>query len=102
MVALAFALAGIRWYFGVIVWIACGVFFAITALRTPRRGWVLAAALLLFAIVSQAVRFGGNGDVAPSVARVLDPQETLAALRQPARVTQVIAKARGGFERTPG
>jgi hypothetical protein len=96
MVALAFLLSSIRWYFGVITWIALAPFFALTS----RRRWLAAAALFL--VISQAVRFGGGGDMHPFVRRVLDPRSSVGAMQRPADATQVIAKARHGFERTPG
>jgi hypothetical protein len=101
-IALGFALSGIRWYFGVIAWAACGLFFLITALRAPRRGWALLAGAAIFAIMSQAVRVGGGVDVVGPVRRLLDPRETVASLGQPSQVTRAIAKARKGFERSSG
>lgn len=95
MVALTFLLSSIRWYFGVIAWCALAPFFALTS----RRRWLAAAALFL--VISQAVRFGGGGDIHPYIQRMLDPRSAAGAIR-PAQATQVIAKARRGFERTPG
>jgi len=97
-----FALSGIRWYFGAIVWIACGLFFVIAALRTPHRGRVLLVALAIFVVLSQAVRIGGAGDVRGVVDRLLDPRRTVAALQQPSQVTRVIVVAREGFDRASG
>ena len=102
MVALGYALSGVRWYFGAIAWAACGLFFLITALRAPRRGWTLVAGAAIFAIMSQAVRIGGGSDVAEPVRRLLDPRETVASPWRPSQVTHAIAKARKGFERSPG
>jgi hypothetical protein len=102
MVALGYALSGIRWYFGAIAWAACGLFFLIAALRAPRRGWTLLAGAAIFAIMSQAVRIGGGSDAVEPVRRLLDPRETVTSLRRPSQVTHAITKARKGFDRSPG
>jgi hypothetical protein len=96
MIALAFLLSSMRWYFGVIAWVALAPFFVLTS----RRRWLAAAALFL--VISQAVRFGGGGDIHPYIRRVLDPRSSAGAVQRPAQATQVLAKARRGFERTQG
>jgi hypothetical protein len=102
IVALAYALSSIRWYFGMIAWLALGLFFFITALRTQHRVVLLTAALLLFVVVAQAVRLGGREDIPYGVREVLDPRPRIAALWRPSKATQTIKAVRGGFERTQG
>ena len=102
MIALAYALASIRWYFGMIVWLALGLFFVVTALRTQHRVVVLAAAVLLFAVLAQAVRLGGREDIPAGMRELLDPRPRIAALWRPSKAAQTVNIARGGFEHTPG
>jgi hypothetical protein len=102
IVALAYALSSIRWYFGMVVWLALGVFFVVTALRTQRRAVLIAAAVLLFAVIAQAVRLGGQEDIPIGIREILDPRPRIAALWRPSKATQTVTNIRGGFERTAG
>ncbi|HKS26097.1 MAG TPA: hypothetical protein VJZ76_25120, partial [Thermoanaerobaculia bacterium] len=102
IVVLAYALSSIRWYFGLVVWLALGLFFVITALRTRHRVVLIAAAALLFAVLAQAVRLGGQEDIPIGIREMLDPRPRIAALWRPSKATQTVTNIRGGFERTRG
>ncbi|HEY6138545.1 MAG TPA: hypothetical protein VI670_12350, partial [Thermoanaerobaculia bacterium] len=102
IVALAYALSSIRWYFGFVVWLALALFFFFTALRTQHRVAFIAAAVLLFAVLAQAVRLGGREDIPIGIRGMLDPRPRIAALWRPSNATQAISAVRGGFENTPG
>jgi hypothetical protein len=99
MVAIVYALAGIRWYFAAIVWGASAVFFALVTWTAPRRRWAFAASLLLLALLGVSVRLGGT-DMPGIIARVFTPKTT--SEWKPAAATTIVASARQGFERTPG
>src|SRR4029079_8258622 len=102
IITLAYALASIRWYFGLIVWLALALFLVLTALRTQHTVAFIAVAALLFAVLAQAVRLGGREDIPIGIRQVLDPRPRIAALCRPWRATQTIGAVRGGFENTPG
>lgn len=78
MLIVMYELAGVRWYAGVILWIAFAVFVIATRSR--------ARTLALFVLLALAVRLGGATDI-PSLER------------QP---TTVVTEARKGFEASPG
>ena len=99
MLAVLYALAGIRWYFAVIVWGASAVFFALVTWVAPRRGAALAVSLVVFVLMAQFVRIGAR-DMPPAMARVLAP--ATAVQWRPAAATRLVRSARRGFDRTPG
>lgn len=103
MVVLIYPLATLRWYVAVILWAMSAFFFVLTALRMPRRrGWALLAGAALFLLLSQAIRFGGTGDMNPMIERFIDPHTAVDAFRRPVEVTNALKKARNGFEHLHG
>ena len=98
MLASVYALAGIRWYFAAIIWGASAVFFALVSWPARRRGQALAASAVLFVLLSQCVRLGSL-DLPPVIARALNPVTAFQA--EPAAVTNLVGRARRGFEKTP-
>jgi hypothetical protein len=99
MLAVLYALAGIRWYFAAIVWGSSAIFCLVSALRARRRGWALATNAVLFVLLAQSVRLGAL-DLPPTYDRLLNP---MTAVRwRPAAAEAHIADVRYGFETTPG
>ena len=96
--AIVFALAGIRWYFAVIVWGTSAILFLFAAWSAPRRMWALAAGAMLFILLAQSVRLGAL-DTPPQVARLLNPVTALQW--KPEIATQLVAEKRYGFDTTP-
>jgi hypothetical protein len=101
MLALMYAIAGMRWYLGAILWVVGGAFLGLTALTARRRVPTAIAAAVVFVLLSQSLRFGGADDVAPWVQRQLDPRTALSSLGS-MPIASHIAETRRGFETTPG
>ncbi len=99
MLAVLYALAGIRWYFAAIVWASSAIFCLLAALPARRKGWALATNALLFVLLAQSVRLG-TLDLPPSYDRLLNP--ITAVQWRPAAAKAHIADVRNGFETTPG
>ncbi|HET8774901.1 MAG TPA: hypothetical protein VFP80_13960, partial [Thermoanaerobaculia bacterium] len=99
MFAVIFALAGIRWYVAVIAWGAAGIFFVLTALQAPRKGWAFASSALLLVLLAQSIRLGAH-DLQPAYARLLNPMTVLQW--RPAATQEHLVTVRKGFESTPG
>jgi hypothetical protein len=99
MLAVVYALAGIRWYVAAIVWVASAVFLALVTWPARRRGWALATNVVLFVLLAQSVRLGGE-DMPPVIARVFNPATALQW--RPAAATPLVGRARHGFEKTTG
>jgi hypothetical protein len=99
MLAVVYALAGIRWYFAAIVWGSSAVFLLLVSWPARRRGLALAASTVLFVLIAQSVRLGSL-DMPPQIARMLDPATALRS--KPAAVTRLVGRARRGFDTTPG
>lgn len=100
MLAVVYALAGIRWYFAAIVWGSSAIFLALVTWTARRRGAALAANAVLFVLLAQCVRFGGL-DMPPQIARMLDPATAFQS--KPAAATRLVARARRSFDNaTPG
>ncbi|HVR41179.1 MAG TPA: hypothetical protein VMU84_18945 [Thermoanaerobaculia bacterium] len=85
LLVLGYAIAGIRWYAGLILWAASFVFFAFTS----RRAKTALANLGLFVLLALAVRMGGGTDIPPIL------------VSRPAQATAVVQEARTGFDNTP-
>lgn len=92
MIAVLFAISGTRWYFAVIVWGVSAIFFAMSAI--PARRWW--PALLVFVLLGQALRIGGDTDLPKPLRNVLE------AHIESVPVTHYVAATRKGFETTPG
>lgn len=99
MLALLYALAGIRWYFAAIVCVSSAIFCLLAALAARPRGWALAANAVLVVLLAQSVRLGAL-DLPPSYNRLLNP--ITAVQWRPAAAKAHIADVRTGFETTPG
>lgn len=102
MLAVVYAIGGIRWYIAAFFLASWAVFFLLTALRVHRRTSAFVAGALLFLLLSQAVRLGGGDDVPRSVRRFLDPRPSAAEQLSPRTVARYIAESRAGFENTQG
>lgn len=85
MIEVAYALVGLRWYFGLIVWLASSVFFILVGLAARPRMSALLAGAGLFLLLTVSVRVGARDELP---ARLIDPH--------------MIVYARHGFEHTPG
>jgi|KBSSwiStaDraftv2_1062776.scaffolds.fasta_scaffold05360_4 hypothetical protein len=101
MLAMMYAVSGIRWYFGAILWGACGAFLALTAITARRRWAASAAGAVLFLFLAQSFLMGGGDDVSPWVRRQLDLRTALTGSR-PLPILFVLSETRRGFENTPG
>jgi hypothetical protein len=101
MLGLLYAIAGMRWYLGAIVWVACGVFLSLAAITARRRRPAAIAAVVVFLLLSQSLRFGGGDDIAPWVQRRLNPRTALSG-GGPMPIASQLAESRRGFESTPG
>ena len=100
ILAVTYAIGGIRWYVAVMIWAAFAIFSILTVLSAHRRAWAAVANVLLFLLLASAVRLGGRTDIPPSLDRVLNPK-TVATWR-PSAVTSEISYRREGFEATNG
>jgi hypothetical protein len=99
---LIYEIAGIRWYFSAIVWCTSLVFFVLVALQSRMRWRALLAGAVLFVLISQAFRLGGDGDIPRQILRYLEPRSSIAARLRPSWLTAYVADSRRGFEQTPG
>jgi len=102
MMVCVFSLAGMRWYFALVIWTASVVFFSIVVWRTERRRAALVATVAVFVLLAQSVRFGGGGDIPFGISRMLDPRPGMLMAWRPSGVTRFLGNARNGFENTPG
>jgi hypothetical protein len=101
MLVFMYAIAGTRWYFGAIIWIACAAFLVLTAIAARRRWMAALAALVVFLLLAQSLRLGGADDISPWMRRQLDPRTAIAGLRL-SEVTAELGDVRRGFDSTPG
>jgi hypothetical protein len=102
MAACFYLLAGMRWYFALIIWTASAVFFALVGWRAERRRLALVAAAALLVVLVQSVRIGGGGDIPLAIRRLIDPRLAVALNWSPSGVTGYLRSTRRGFENTPG
>jgi len=98
MIVVMYEMAGTRWYFATFVCFLSAIFFVMT--RRSRNA--LIAGAILFLVMTQVLRIGGEEDIPPSVRRFLDPRSSVAEPYKPAEVTRFAAVSRHGFEATPG
>ncbi|MEK6374324.1 MAG: hypothetical protein AABO58_16680 [Acidobacteriota bacterium] len=84
MLVLTYALAGIRWYFAVFIWLAWGIFGLLVALGARRKLSMLLASAVLFALLAFSVQLGARDEL---------PGQLI--LRRPAPAKQLIAAQRG-------
>jgi hypothetical protein len=83
MVVLTFALAGLRWYFAVFIWLAWGVFALLVALQARRKLAVLLASAVIFVLLALAIRVGARDDLPQYFNyRRPDPVKQLVATQQ--------------------
>jgi len=92
MLVVLYAISGTRWYFAVIVWGISAIFFLMSAIPS-RRWW---PALIVFVLLGQALRIGGDTDLPIPLRNVLE------AHLESVPVTHYVAATRKGFETTPG
>jgi len=85
MLAIVYAISGTRWYFGAIVWGASAVFFVFAAAQTRRGAWtaVFVSQAVVFLLLSQAFRFGGDTDIPEKILNVLRPRTLIEAKAEP-------------------
>lgn len=102
MLIVVYAMSGIRWYMAAFFWGSCAVILLVSSLRARRRTWAFVSGAILFVLLSQAVRLGGEDDVPRSVRRLLDPRPSAAEQLGPRTVARYIAESRVGFENSPG
>ena len=101
MAGTTYAIAGIRWYVAAILWWASSVLFIWTAL-TARRRWIVGtAALVVFVVLAQALRFGAKTELPTWIARQLDPRTFFTSV-QPAQAITSVGDARRGFDEATG
>jgi hypothetical protein len=98
MLFVMYEMAGTRWYFATFVCFLSVIFFVMT--RRSRNA--LIAGAILFLVMTQVLRIGGEDDIPPSVRRFLDPRPSVSEPYKPAEVTHFVAVSRHGFETTPG
>ncbi len=102
MFILTYAIAGIRWYFAAIVWALCSVFFILVTVPVRPRSAALLSSALLFVLLAQAVRLGGEHDIPRRIRPLLDLRPSVAVPLQPSYATHYIRQTRAGFERMGG
>jgi len=87
MLAIIYAIAGIRWYFAMILCAALVLFAFLLTFRARSRTWAVLAAVALLLLLGGAIRFAARDDL-PADAR---------------QIPALLANARSGFETTlPG
>lgn len=96
MLALTFAIGGIRWYFAVILWVASFVFFVLVAWSAQRRAWAFVAGAIVFVLLAQAARLGGGTDIPKPVLNILGARPAVSD------TTRWVDRRRGKFEAQPG
>ncbi len=103
LMALLYAIAAVRWYFGVVLLVAAIPFFVVCAATAPRKGRASAASVLLFLVLSQAVAVGAGSYLPQPFAEILRPghqSSDLATISR--RVGAMLGKSRERFEATGG
>jgi hypothetical protein len=98
MLIVLYAVAGIRWYFGLLFWLASAPYFAILAWRSDRRVAAAVTNAALFLALSQVIVF---------VARPYVSQQLLfhfgeAAPRARPSLTSMVMNSRRGFDNARG
>lgn len=104
MIFVLFEVAGVRWYFGVILWLASLPFLIGTALLSRRRAASFASGLLLFLLLAQAVILGAYRYLPPPVMKALHPFDKRATTiaEMPQAVARTADFVRSGFNRSGG
>jgi len=98
MLIVLYAVVGIRWYFGLLFWLASVPYFAIAAWRSNRRVAAAVTNTALFLALSQVIVF---------VARPYVPPQLLIHFGGPARrstpsLTKMVMNSRRGFDNARG
>jgi hypothetical protein len=99
ILAMTYALAGIRWYVAAIFWIAAAALSVVVILAARRKAWAIVAHVVLLVLFSQAIRTGAL-DIPTGVARLLNPATMLRTNPKVART--YVVQVRSGFDNTPG
>jgi hypothetical protein len=90
MVALTYALGGIRWYFAVFVWLAWGVFALLVVAGARRKPAMMLASAVLFLLMPVAIQLGARDDLPGRL-----------GLQQPEPAKRLVELQRN-FAQTPG
>lgn len=97
-----YAVVGIRWYCGLLLWGASLPFFVFTAMRSRRPAVAAAVNAGVFVAMSQALMFGAGPYFPPTIAAMLGhPSRGVKMASMPSDVVSVVATSRRGFERSP-
>lgn len=100
MAACYFGLAGIRWYFALVILAASVPCAAVVAWRSPRRIRVALVSALAILLFSQAIRFGGDSDVPRAIREVLALDPAVLAEWSPIGMANTLTRVRIGFQNT--
>jgi hypothetical protein len=103
MFASLYALSGIRWYFGFLIWAVSLVFFVLTAIVWDR-GWKSAVVNIGVALLlSQMTLLGGSGSIPAPLAGILRPRTVVTSVAAlPSEVGKILRERRRGFDETSG
>ena len=98
------AIAGVRWYFAFVLFLAAMVFlFLIASISVGRKTVAFAVTVGLLVLLSRAMLFGGGAYVPASIVNTLTPSTALAEARGlPSQMIAHLNRARDGFERAGG
>lgn len=97
-----FGIAGIRWYFAFVTWFACAIFLLLVVFAAARPVLAFLSAVVMTALLSQAVLIGSGDFLSPTIRRVLSWRAPSAMPDlAPTLITQV-EESREGFDRAVG
>jgi len=94
MALVLYAVVGIRWYFGLILWIASAPFFIIATWRSDRRMAAGVCNAALFVALSQVILFAGRPYLPPQVATLFGARNVSSTV--PLR--DALLRTRAGFD----
>jgi hypothetical protein len=87
MLVILYAVVGIRWYFGLLLWAASIPFFAVSTWRSNRRAVAAAINTLVFLTFSQVIVFAGGPYVPP---QLIFPFRSTAGKARPSLAAAVV------------
>jgi hypothetical protein len=98
------AIAGVRWYFAFVLFLAAIVFlFLIASISVGRKTVAFAATVVLLVLLSRAMLLGGGAYVPAVIVNTLTPSTALAEARGlPSQMIAHLNRARDGFQRSGG
>jgi len=100
LVATLYAVAGMRWYFGVLLCVVSIPFLLVTAVTSRRRVVAAIVNLLAFLLLVQVAAFISAPYLPPPLARLLRGSAAPQAAAQD--LANVVAQSREGFDKTGG